>query len=170
MLVQNKILELYDPKKPIVVAADASPYGVGAVAPAVAAARLQRWAVIMSMYDYEIRHISGSKMGHVDALSRLPLDGGTGVDVDRINVLNFGGDAPIQLEDVQQKMNSDVIMRQVYDYVMNGWKTKVSSDLMPYFLKRKNLSTEDHCIYYVNRIRYCENENDGKVLRMVAYD
>lgn len=222
LIIENQILTLYDPKKPIIIAADASPYGVGAAlshlvngvekpvlfasstlspaeknysqhhrealaiifavkkfykyiygqkftlqtdhqslkeifspkkkTPAVAAARLQRWAVIMSMYDYEIVHRSGSKMGHVDALSRLPLDESTGVDVDRINFLNFDSDSPVQFEDVQKHTFSDGLMCQVYDYVMNGWPAKVNTEIMPYFLKRKNISTEDRCLYYLNRV------------------
>lgn len=39
----------------------------------VAAARLQRWSIILSMYNYRIKHRSAAKMTHVDALSRLPL-------------------------------------------------------------------------------------------------
>lgn len=132
LLTDNEVLEVYDPNKQIVIAADASPYGVVAVlshivngvekpvlfvsstsspaeknysqmdrealsiisavkkfykhiygqkfllesdhqslkdifspkkeTPPVAAARLQRWAIITSMYDYEIKHKSGSKI------------------------------------------------------------------------------------------------------------
>lgn len=31
LLLQNQVLEMYDPKKPIIVCADGSPYGVGAI-------------------------------------------------------------------------------------------------------------------------------------------
>lgn len=131
----------------------------------------------MSMYNYEIVHRSGSKMGHVDALSRLPLDESTEIDVDRINFLNFDKDSPIQLEDVQKQTSSDSLVSQVYENMLNGWPVNVSKELLPYFLKRKSFSTEDNCLYYINRIvipqvlrevvlnrmshRYCKNENDG---------
>lgn len=116
-------------------------------------------------------------MGHVDALSRLPLDESTEIDVDRINFLNFDKDSPIQLEDVQKQTSSDSLVSQVYENMLNGWPVNVSKELLPYFLKRKSFSTEDNCLYYINRIvipqvlrevvlnrmshRYCKNENDG---------
>lgn len=48
--------------------------------PAVAAARLQRWAALLSQYDYEIEYRAASKLAHADALSRLPLPAETGVE------------------------------------------------------------------------------------------
>lgn len=41
--------------------------------PSVAAARLQRWSVILSMYQYQIVYRRGTQMGNADALSRLPI-------------------------------------------------------------------------------------------------
>ena len=39
----------------------------------IAMARLQRWALKLIIYDYEIEHRPGKMMAHVDAFSRLPL-------------------------------------------------------------------------------------------------
>ena len=41
--------------------------------PAMASPRIQRWALILAAYDYELVYREGSKDGNVDGLSRLPL-------------------------------------------------------------------------------------------------
>jgi len=42
-------------------------------APAMASACLQRWALTLSAYQYNIRYWKGDLMGNTDELSRLPL-------------------------------------------------------------------------------------------------
>lgn len=39
----------------------------------MAAARIQRWALILAWYEYEILYKDGKKNGNADCLSRLPL-------------------------------------------------------------------------------------------------
>ena len=41
--------------------------------PTIASARIQRWALTLSMYEYTIKFKSGAANGNADALSRLPL-------------------------------------------------------------------------------------------------
>lgn len=41
--------------------------------PTMAAARIQRWALILAVYEYEILYKEGKKNGNADCLSRLPL-------------------------------------------------------------------------------------------------
>lgn len=41
--------------------------------PPLAAARMQRWALILAAYTYEIQYKSSEQHGNVDALSRLPM-------------------------------------------------------------------------------------------------
>ena len=41
--------------------------------PALAARRIQRWALTLSAYEYKISYKAGQTNGNADALSRLPL-------------------------------------------------------------------------------------------------
>ena len=41
--------------------------------PATASARVQRWALTLSGYNYQIQHRPGKTLGNADGLSRLPL-------------------------------------------------------------------------------------------------
>ena len=41
--------------------------------PVLAAARLQRWSLLLSSYQYEIELKSSAEVANADALSRLPL-------------------------------------------------------------------------------------------------
>ena len=105
-LRSNTLLVHFDPSKPIILACDASQYGIGAVLshverpiaytsrtlnpaekrysqlekefsetkgiPQLASARIQRWALTLSTYNYTIRYKAGKSLGNADALSRLP--------------------------------------------------------------------------------------------------
>ena len=39
----------------------------------MASGRMQRWALTLSSYEYELRYRKGTDQGNCDALSRLPL-------------------------------------------------------------------------------------------------
>lgn len=225
LLLKHNVLVHYDPKLPLILSCDASPYGVGAVlshlidgveypiffassslspaeknysqlhrealaiifgvkkfnkylyglkftiysdhqplreifsekkgTPAVAAARLQRWAVLLSGYNYSIEYKKASLMAHADMLSRLPLDQGTGVDEFVINSFNQVEDIPLVAEDVANHTQSDSILSQVFKFVNEGWPKNDRFDnveLKRWSAKSAKLSTENNCLYYGNRV------------------
>lgn len=45
--------------------------------PPLAAARMQRWAIILAAYQYDIQYKSSEQHGNCDSLSRLPLPNGS---------------------------------------------------------------------------------------------
>lgn len=121
--------------------------------PAVAAARLQRWAVILSMYDYEIRHKKGSEMGNADGLSRLPLKEETKIQSFRISYFD-SNNSPLNFEEIERGIEKDELLEKLKRYLMVGWpkSEEVNPALKPYFVKRNPLAVENGCVFYGSRV------------------
>ena len=57
--------------------------------PSLAAARLQRWAIILSAYQYDIRFKPTDAHANADGLSRLPLSFASEHSISAISVFNL---------------------------------------------------------------------------------
>lgn len=102
---------------------------------AIAAARLQRWSLILAGYNYTIEHRPGRYMSHADALSRLPLP--NLADVENVNLgihsLSSNGSEVLNLEVVRSHQKADPILLRVFENVSHGWPKKVDLLVKPYF-------------------------------------
>ena len=98
----------------------------------MAAARIQRWTLILAGYEYEILHKEGMKNGKADCLSRLPLKECVDVPLPGETILlieNLNG-TPVH-DEIKEWTQFDPILRQVtyYMYIHNGWKEKKTSSI-----------------------------------------
>lgn len=77
--------------------------------PPVAAARLQRWSVFLSMYRYKMEYKSAFNMRNADGLSRLPLKLATEIEGGSINLLKLNTDSklPISMETIREHTIAD---------------------------------------------------------------
>ena len=129
--------------------------------PPMTTARLQRWAVTLSSYDYDIEYRKGSEHGNADCFSRLPREGTTESELDMLHEDGFDvhtvhtPDLPIDIKDVVNMTRRDVTVSRVYAFVMNGWPGHVKEeDPKPYFVyvRRHELATEAGCLLWGNRV------------------
>eukprot|EP00731_Ephydatia_muelleri_P019227 Em0012g52a len=122
----------------------------------VVAGRLQRWALCLAGYQYDIVYKPTQKHGNADGLSRYPsteseaIDGEEGGD--RILAL-YGPQlaaCPLTVKDIERGTMSDALLRQVLKFTKDGWnKTgRVDDQLRPYFNRREELSTEGNCLMW----------------------
>ncbi|XP_036324968.1 uncharacterized protein K02A2.6-like [Rhagoletis pomonella] len=117
--------------------------------PVLTIQRLQRWALTLMAYRYEIKYRATDKHSNADALSRLPK--GPDVDFDRAN-LCFQVDIDQQLDEfplnasrLRKLTQRDVVLKKVSKFIEEGWPGKLSkadAALQPYFTRRFSLSIE----------------------------
>lgn len=186
LLLESTVLIPFDPKLEIIVTADASPYGVGAVVahrmqdgserpiafgsrtltpcemkysqlekealalvfavkkfhvflygkrfllatdhkplafllgpnrgiPTLAAARIQRWAIILSAYEYDIEYRKGTNVSNADALSRLPCTDESNCG-DNIAFFSVTSELPITHKEISIATRYDPILSKVLDF------------------------------------------------------
>ena len=122
----------------------------------MASPRIQRWALLLAAYDYELVYREGCKHGNADGLSRLPLPdtvakvpipGETILLMSQLEVLPVGAD---QIADWTA---SDPVLQQVLRRVQQGWGDKCpDKSLEPFYVRRDELSTHNGCILWGNRV------------------
>ena len=103
--------------------------------PPVAPARLQRWAVLLSAYSYDIQFKPTSDHANADDLSRLPLPEitfeGQSPDATVFNIAQIEK-LPVTAAQVRQATCKDAVLSKVLQYTQHGWPADVASDLVPF--------------------------------------
>ena len=93
--------------------------------PSLAAARLQRWAILLSAYDYSIRYKCTTEHGNADGLSRLPLPSITPtLDTQNVTTLQVQT-LPVTFQDIQRATRCDPTLGKVYQCLR--WMAKSCS-------------------------------------------
>lgn len=118
--------------------------------PKVAALRIQRWAVLLSYYDYVIEYRKSELMGAADALSRLPLKE---FAVDQCHAVCDLPELPISVESVMLETEKDPQLSKTKEFIEKGWPAKSPAvDLNCYFDVRYALSTENNCVMLGDKV------------------
>lgn len=125
--------------------------------PLLAANRLQRYALILSGYTFEIKYVN-TKLNIADFLSRLPqpvseLD--EKIDVESQVFVHYILDSeklPITFEEVKRVTAEDAMLKQIAEFTNKGWPKQVSMDLNPYRLRQESLSVESGCLFWGHRL------------------
>ena len=123
--------------------------------PSLAAARLQRWAILLSAYDYHISYKPTQQHGNADGLSRLPLPTGHLSEADdTCSLFNMGQihALPTTAADVRKATRSDKVLSQVCEYVLRGWPAQVPPELQVFKTKQDEISLEVGCLLWGIRV------------------
>ncbi|XP_061723525.1 uncharacterized protein K02A2.6-like [Cydia pomonella] len=121
--------------------------------PVMAASRIQRWAVLLSGYDYEIEYVASAK-NCADALSRLPQTGRDHQASSEVTYVNFVEDfLPVTNEDVKKTTEKDILLTRIMSYVQSGWPTgQLEENLNPFYVRRNEMYIDRGCLMWGYRM------------------
>lgn len=133
-------------------------FGSKKAIPAVAASRIQRWAIQLSAYQYDIKYRRSKQNENADALSRLSCKGtdvGLHIDEESADVNGIQvARVPISSKRLREDAARDPVLSRVIDFTLYGWpdKSEVSDNLKSYFAKRNEFTVEDGCLLRGTRV------------------
>ena len=123
--------------------------------PSLAAARLQRWALILAAYNYRIEFKPTQQHSNADGLSRLPLPQSTqleySTDASHFNVCQLEA-LPVTAQVVMQATKKDATLSKVFRYTKDGWPAQVPTELKAYHSRRHELTVEAGCLLWGIRV------------------
>ncbi|XP_049875886.1 uncharacterized protein K02A2.6-like [Pectinophora gossypiella] len=141
-------------------------FGPNTGIPTMTASRMQRWAIIMSAYRYDIEYVN-TKSNCADSLSRLPLKSveNSYGKVPEQTYLHFAQQAMLlDYNEIKKQTRRDNILSRVLSYVRDGWPEQCDIDgLKPYFNRKTELYEELGCLMWGHRVVIPEGCR-GKVL------
>ena len=121
--------------------------------PSLAAARMQRWAVILQAYNYQVEYRSSAEHANADALSRLPCD--IGPRKEEAEIFFFSGldELPVDSKDISRRTRRDPVLARVLEYILVEWPNHVTEEeLKPYFTRRNELTADQGCVLWGMRV------------------
>ena len=120
--------------------------------PPMAAARLQRWALVLSAYLYTIEFKPTQQHANADRLSRLPLGDRQPPSTCSAFVVGQLEALPISSEQLEVATRQDPLLSLVRRYIQEGWPSNTSAELKPFRDRQLELTTQGEAVLWVNRV------------------
>ncbi|XP_042143933.1 uncharacterized protein LOC121834249 [Ixodes scapularis] len=125
--------------------------------PALAAARIQRWALYLGGFRYKLQYSPGKLLLNADPLSRLPLHTpeppARSEPPEYVHALASFDDGTVSVEELKQLTAQDVLLTKVVEYTKHGWPTHVKdAGLGPFSERRLELSVAHGLVYWGHRV------------------
>ena len=101
------------------------------VTPLTASSRMQRWALTLLAYEYELLYRPGNENGNADGLSRLPVldvPRTTPVPGDIVHLLETINTSPVDATKIKLWTARDPVLSQVLQFVLQGWPSEAEEE------------------------------------------
>ena len=122
----------------------------------MASGRIQRWALMLQAYSFELYHRSGKSLGTADTLSRLPLDSVpecVPVCAEWVHLVDLlDGTLVTSSRDIWKWTATDPLLSKVLFYLDYGWPMSVDGDLKLFSQRKDELSVEKGCVLWGSRL------------------
>lgn len=133
-------------------------FGERRAIPPQASARIQRWALTLSMYEYTLAFKRTAQHCNADALSRLPLPVSVShtFPPENIMLLHVLDQTPVTAGQVKKWTRQDPVLSKVVQFTQEGWPPDTivtnTNDLKPFKVRASELTTHDGCLLWGNRV------------------
>ena len=114
---------------------------------------MQRWALTLSAYHYDIQFKPTAQHGNADGLSRLPLPSVRGkeemseavaayiINVKQINKL------PVTTARLKEEIASNPVLSKVLRYPQRRWLESIDAKLRPFLVNKEELTVDNGCFF-----------------------
>ena len=142
--------------------------------PSLAAARLQRWAILLAAYQYEIQFKPTEAHANADGLSRLPLpqqSDTTVISHKTTSIFNIAQieALPVTFSAISSATRKDKVLSRVCRYTKQGWPDHFDESLRPYFKRQHQLAVEGDCLLWGIRV-VIPNQHQPHILKELHRD
>lgn len=124
--------------------------------PVLSSARVQRWALTLSAYRYNIRYRPGKEISNADGLSRLPLPTEENIDnpipCELVNLLHVLSDSQVDATQIKSSTDKDTVLSVVRQMVISGSSLPEAEEFKPYRNRRGELSVAFGCLLLGSRV------------------
>ena len=114
---------------------------------------MQRWALLLSGYQYKIQHIPGSQNHCADCMSRLPDPHEKCDSAEKIHSVVMTEPMPILASQIAKATEGDKELAIVLTAVQHGqWPSRIDNTLTPYYNRKNDLAVVDGCLTWGRRV------------------
>ena len=120
-----------------------------------ASARIRRWSLTLSTYEYTIVFRKTEDHGNADALSRLPLNvvpAQSDTPPEVVLLMETLEELPTTANHISSWTRRDPVLSSVVQYLQKGWPSQSDPNLNPYYSRKSELSLHSGCILWGSRV------------------